>query len=69
MTIPEFIEKHAPCLPVSTVRAHLKAGRNSAQLMLTYNPAAAVSAAAKRGRLQQARLGRARFGSGTKRFR
>lgn len=38
MTIREFIKRFAPCLSDSTVRSHLRAGRNSAQAMLTFSP-------------------------------
>lgn len=68
MTIRQFIELHAPCLPESTVRLHLKAGRNSAPAMLTYNATAACKTA---GRLGQRRFSatRARHGTKPSRFR
>lgn len=62
MTIQEFIAAHVPCLPESTVRTHLKAGRNSAHLMLTYSPDG--EAARSRGRATQARTGAFRMPAG-----
>lgn len=74
MTIQAFIEQHAPCLPESTVRAHLKAGRTSAHAMLTFRGAGATAAGGKKGRRTQALqrspvTGRARLGKLPARFR
>lgn len=51
MTLQDFVRLHAPCLPESTVRTHLKAGRNSATAMLTYSAAIASRRGQVKGRL------------------
>lgn len=66
MTIREFKAQHAPCLPESTIRSHLKAGRNSAQSMLTFRQDAVADG--RRGRARQL-VGKARFGTTPSRFR
>lgn len=68
MTIRQFMDAHCPCLSENTVRAHLKAGRNSAQLMLTYSPN--MTAARRKGLVNGLRSkAKARFGKGPGRFR